>query len=487
MFRKITIVLSLLFFIPWNVSTQVPTPPAKPDYTYKPLTLKLNEESSKFVRFLMWHQFWTTATQNNPGTVDVEGKNIGDHTSFDISLRRSRFLAYAQMSPRFLILTHWGINNQSFINGGVGSTAPTTSGAAIGSGSSSSGGKKPQLFLHDAWTEFAAIHKKLHIGVGLHYWNGISRLTSHSTLNFMTMDAPIFNWPTIETSDQFARQFGIYAKGQLGRFDYRLSLNKPFVAGVIDTSVTSLPSATGRRLSSIAYTEKIGLAGYFNYMFWDKEDNTLPFFVGSYLGAKKVLNLGLGFYHQADAMASTFSDAGQRTANVKRHPFNCIGADLFLDMPIFNKKQALSILATFFNYDMGPNYVRNIGILNEHATVTAPTAGQTAASWAGGGNAQPAIGTGQIFYTQVGWVAKQFANGHKIMPYATVTYKNFERLADPSTQFGLGLNWFILNHNAKITAEYATRPIYKLSTTGTDVIENVGSRGQFTIQTHIFL
>jgi len=74
------------------------------DHTYKPLTLKLNDSGSKYVRFIMWHQFWATATQNNPGTRDVNG-NLIDGTngssawSTDIALRRSRFLAYAQVSP----------------------------------------------------------------------------------------------------------------------------------------------------------------------------------------------------------------------------------------------------------------------------------------------------------------------------------------------------------------------------------------------------
>ena len=33
------------------------------DHSYKPLTLKLNEDGSKYVRFIMWHQLW--ATTNN--------------------------------------------------------------------------------------------------------------------------------------------------------------------------------------------------------------------------------------------------------------------------------------------------------------------------------------------------------------------------------------------------------------------------------------
>jgi hypothetical protein len=157
-------------------------------------------------------------TDNNSGTLDVNGKDLTGSSSFDVAIRRSRILMYAQVSPRFLILTHFGINNQSFINGGANGGANLTSAGV------SNAGKRPQLYIHDAWTEFAVQPNKLHVGMGLHYWNGVSRLSSNSTLNFMTMDAPIFNWFNIEATDQFARQFGIYAKGQLGRLDYLVSL-----------------------------------------------------------------------------------------------------------------------------------------------------------------------------------------------------------------------------------------------------------------------
>lgn len=437
------------------------------DHTYKPLTLKLNDSGSKYVRFIMWHQFWATATQNNPGTRDVNG-NLIDGTngssawSTDIALRRSRFLAYAQVSPRVLILTHWGINNQSFINGATAPNGPNPTSVA------SNQGKKPQLFLHDAWTEFRVVPQKLYLGVGLHYWNGVSRLSSHSTLNFMTLDAPIFNWHNIEGTDQFARQFGVYAKGQLGRLDYRVALNKPFVFG---TAPAMVPK---NGLAVNTFSENYATAGYLNWMFWDKESNVLPFFVGSYLGSKKVFNIGAGWYHQADASlykTSTDSTFQAQTA---------LGADVFLDMPVNKEKgTAISVLATFYSLDYGTNYLRNIGILNEHTTPVA-----TSTSFAGGGNAQPTIGTGIIGYLQAGYVLPRLKNGTSFMPYLTATYKDFERLKDPSFQWGLGLNYFITGHNAKITMEYATRPIYVLS--GQDVIRN-GTKGQLTLQTHIFL
>ena len=44
-------------------------------------------------------------------------------------------------------------------------------------------GKKPALFIHDAWTEFRIIPSKLYMGAGLLYWNGVSPVSyTHLTL-----------------------------------------------------------------------------------------------------------------------------------------------------------------------------------------------------------------------------------------------------------------------------------------------------------------
>jgi hypothetical protein len=460
-----------------TVLANEPTPAAPPadsvpkvDMTYKPLTLKLNDKGDKYIRFIIWNQIWASYTENNPGTADVNGAAIGGKWTFDAALRRSRILMMAQINPRFLVLTHFGINNQSFINGGAFTPGVTNS--------VSNSAKRPQMYIHDAWTEYAVKQGKLHVGGGLHYWNGISRLSNNSTLNFMTLDAPIFNWANIDLTDQFARQMGIYAKGQLDRLDYRLSINKPFVAG---SQLSTLASqASGKEVAVNVWNEKTAVQGYANWMFWDKESNALPFFVGTYLGTKKVFNIGAGFYSHADA---TGANVGGTSTKYKEL---LIGVDAFLDMPLDKSKgTAVNFLATYYNMDFGPRYLRNIGILNEHPGLTAAATAVNGNSWAGGGNAQPLIGTGSILYTQLGYLLPKLASGHQIMPYGTFTYKKFERLADPSTQFALGLNYFVNGHNAKFTLEYATRPLYKLDATS-NIVKN-GSAGQFTVQSHIFL
>lgn len=460
-------------------ATPAAAPAPKPvDHSYKPLTLKLTDDGSKYIRFIMWHQMWASYTQNNPGTVDVNGVDLTGKSSFDVAIRRSRILMYSQISPRFLILTHFGINNQSFINGGANGGSNVTSAGV------SNAGKRPQLYIHDAWTEFAVQPSKLHVGMGLHYWNGVSRLSSNSTLNIMTMDAPIFNWFNIEATDQFARQMGIYAKGQVGKIDYRFSVNKPFVNGVSASALAA--AASGKEVAVNTPSEKVAVQGYANYMVWDKESNVLPYFVGSYLGAKKVLNFGAGFYSHGEAMATRISGIPSADS-IKRHNEMVFGADVFLDMPTRKGKgDCINVLLTYYNMNFGPRYLRNLGILNEHVGIGTVKAGTTADSWAGGGNAQPTIGTGSIFYTQVGYAAPKNKLGHQWMPYATMTYKKFDRLATASTQMGLGVNWFITGHNAKITAEYASRPVYKADVATGEINRN-GSKGQFTMQMHIFL
>ena len=172
------------------------------------LKFNLNTEGSKYMRFIAWNQIWARSSELNPGTM------IGDQGATkqeDIGLRRLRILAYAQISPRYMIVTHIGINNQTFINGGAAGSQNTGGYGA---------GKKPGLFFHDAWNEYAVVLPKenkpfsLSVGAGLHYYMGLSRMTMSSTLNYMTIDAPIFNWPLIENSDQFARQMGIFVKGK---------------------------------------------------------------------------------------------------------------------------------------------------------------------------------------------------------------------------------------------------------------------------------
>ena len=431
------------------------------------LKFNINPEGSKYMRFIVWNQIWLRSTELNPGT------NIGDESvdNFqDAGLRRLRVLAYAQISPRYMILTHIGINNQTFINGGAAGTAGTGGYGA---------GKKPGLFFHDAWNEYAVVLPQeskpfsLSIGAGLHYYMGLSRMTMSSTLNYLTVDAPIFNWPLIENSDQFARQIGLFAKGKYDRFEYRFSINKPFATNQTPVNVTSELNARAVDNNNSAQWSK---AGYVEYQFLDKESNFLPFKVGSYLGTKKMFNIGTGFY--------TAPSATQTSVNgvKKEHPINLLSGDVFLDMPVGakEKKMAITAYSVFYDYDFGPNYLRNVGIMNEGITQPNYTGSP---ALAGPGNLQALIGSGNIWYTQAGILLpnKNAKPKVRIQPFGAYTYKNFDALDKSSNQFDIGANFFLDGHHAKITTQYSTRPVY----TNPSAIDS--NKGELIVQLQIYL
>ncbi|CAH0334597.1 hypothetical protein FVB9288_00188 [Flavobacterium sp. CECT 9288] len=431
------------------------------------LKFNLNEDGSKFMRVIAWNQIWMRSSEMNPGTM-IGGEATS--TATDIGNRRLRFLAYAQVSKRYMILTHFGINNQTFTNGGAAGTSGTGGYGA---------GKKPGLFFHDAWNEYAVVlpekDKKfsMSLGAGLHYYMGLSRMTMGSTLNFLTIDAPIFNWPLIENSDQFARQVGLFAKGKYGKLEYRLSYNKPYATNLAPVNTTNVANAVAVDNSGLTKWSK---AGYLEYQFLEQEANVLPFKVGSYLGTKKVFNLGAGFYTAPDATRSLVNNT------INKHDITLLSADAFMDLPIGKKEKKMAVTAysVLYDYDFGPNYLRNVGIMNV-GTLDPNFTGNRAI--AGPGNAQPTIGSGTIWYTQAGVLLpnKEAKPKVRIQPFGAVTYKDFDALAQTSTQFDIGSNFFLDGHHAKITAQYSTRPVY------TSLTNKSGSLGEFVVQLQIYL
>lgn len=472
------------------------------------LKINIDQTGSKYVRFIIWNQIWTRAMELNPGSV-VNGQPTDWY--FDIGIRRARMLAYAQINQRFLILTHFGINNQTFINGG----APM--GGLTGNGGTFTSGKKPGLFFHDVWNEYAVVpavnsetkkanKNSLYIGSGLHYWHGVSRMTSASTLNFLAVDAPIFNWFTIEFADQFARYFGVYAKGKVfDRLDYRVHISRPFATNL------ELPRNNGVPVLNRAVENNSGAnswikSGYLMWQFWDKESNVLPFTVGTYVGTKKVFNIGAGFQTMPNA-TKHFVLNGEDTV-VQSNPSNVTGLDVFLDMPFGGaSNQAITLYSVFYNHNWGPNYYRTVGIMNEAASFKDPNySGQVSIN--GFGNTRPLLGTGQIWYTQVGYLLPKSTLSRKNKPeispngqpivnhypntksrvdriqlFGAYTLHNLERIGSPVHSLDFGFNYFIAGHHAKITLQYSARP---------NMLEGNGNRqegfkSEFILQTHIFL
>jgi hypothetical protein len=82
---KFTLRFSLMMMICLLIGNTLSAQEKEVDHSYKPLTLKLNEDGSKYIRFFMWHQIW------------AETNNLSNDSDFSVtpSIRRSRFLAYA--------------------------------------------------------------------------------------------------------------------------------------------------------------------------------------------------------------------------------------------------------------------------------------------------------------------------------------------------------------------------------------------------------
>jgi hypothetical protein len=462
------------------------------------MTLVLDDEGKKYIRFLTWNQVWTNFTENNPGTVtvqnrgfDADGKPVFDQqledNSLDIGLRRTRFLTYSQLTERYLILLHVGLNNQTFSGGGGSGT--------VGFGPYGVG-KKPQIFVHDVWNEYAVIPQSecgefsLAVGAGLHYWNGVSRKSSSSTMGYMALDAPIFCWPNIEFSDQFARQLGWYAKGKFHQLDYRVSVNHPF--NTDDGNALYQTDAGGNlvnpdRAVNIA-SDTLAYAGYFEWQFWDEESNLLPYKTSTWLGERSVFNLGAGFYFHPNA-SGILDAAGQ----LKKQHQLAVGVDCYLDKPVGECGAAFTFYGVYYIFDYGDNYFRNIGIMNTGRLGTKDflAAEGVTPNISGAGNAQPFLGTGEILYLEAGYVLPTWllAQQHgKLQPFGAFTHKNLAFLDDPAFNWDMGVNYLIDGHRAKLTFQYSLRPQF-FERTDAGVVERVseGFAGQFTIQAQIAL
>ena len=371
--------------------------------------LQWKGENGQMFRLILWSQFWARMQEHNPGTT-ING--VDDQFTQDIGIRRARVLMFGKPTERILILTHFGINNQTFNNA-----------------------RKPQMYIHDAWIQGDVVPKALTLGIGLHYWNGVSRQANMSTMGFLTIDSPIFPWVNIERTDQFARQFGIFAKGKISKLDYRIALNNPFSPG------TTL--ADGGPVNYRPDANTWSVAGYAKVELADSEANTLPFLNGTYLGKKQVVNIGAGVSYQPDAMGQMDGD------NIDTFDQLAIGADIFVDTPVGDG--AFTAYGLYQYSDYGPDFVRNVGIMN---------LGGGGSSFAGGGTAYPMIGTGSTVYAETGYLLPMDLEGTRLQPYAAVQASFFDVLDEAMVLGEAGANWYIAGQNLKITAHWRNRPVF---------------------------
>lgn len=421
------------------------------------MKLKLNEDGSHYLKSTFLNQVWLRYNQSNPGTL-VLGQPT-DQT-VDIGLRRTRLQFFGQLTDHVFFYTQFGQNNFNYLSG---------------QNATNTGNRKFQAFFHDALGEYKVWkgNDRLFLGGGLTIANGLSRFSQPSVSSIMTMDVPVFAQATVDQTDEFSRKLSVYARGQVGRLDYRLVLSDPF-------PITSNGSPAPVLNSSATFAQ-MGhhkqYQGFFAYNFFDKESHVTPYMTGTYLGKKKVFNVEAGFITQNKAMWTRETLA----SDTVYHAMNLYSVALYYDAPLnASKGTAISAYAGFFGYDFGPDYLRYNGIMN-------PANGLKGGNILNSsGNAFPMFGTGQVIYAQMGYLMKQdlLGEGHgTLMPYASLMSADYERLSDRMNVYNIGINWLIKGHNAKLSLDYQSRPVYEQQ--GTDWV-STGQKGQAVLQYQVF-
>ncbi|MFL5743185.1 MAG: hypothetical protein ACJ751_00870 [Niastella sp.] len=432
--RSVSVVL-LLFLavcsqaqVEQGAATPAPPPPPEKDA----LKINLNADGSHYFQFTVMNQTWVRFNESNPYTL-VEGRPK-DNT-VDIGLRRTRFQAFGQLTDKVFIYFQFGMNNFN---------------SQFNTGSN----RKLAAFFHDALCEYKVSKgNQLKIGGGLTIANGLSRFSQPSVSSIMTMDVPVFAQTTVDQTDQFSRKLSIYARGQVGKFDYRFILSDPF-------PITSSGTANEYNLDASFATmgHQLQPQAYIIYQFFDHENHTTPYMTGTYLGKKKIFNIAVGGIFQKDA---TWHRESIAVPDTIYQDMKLFAVESFLDMPLSSRQDAISAYAGFFNTDYGRDYLRYNGSMNpangSRGLDGIPFHGPTQ------GNTYPMFGTGKVIYAQLGYLLPEnfLKAKSRFMPYVTFTNAKFDRLLGQKMNvYNAGINCLLNGHKSKFTLDWQNRPTY---------------------------
>lgn len=410
-----------------------------------------SKDSAHYIALNMAGQFWLRNTKTNPFTT-VQGTPQNRIT--DISIRRIRFVLSGALTDRVNFFVQFGQNSLNYLSA-----------------------RKAGSFFHDATVDYAVVKKHLSVGIGLNGFNGPSRFANASVGNILVLDVPAYQEVTNDTYDQNVRRLGVYAKGKLGKLDYRLSFAKPFVIQTTSGSGTE-PINAFSAFSTLP--PAMNTQGYFMYQFLDQENNFGSGTAGSYLGKKRVFNIGGGFNYQKNAM---FHYGTVATKDTIKQDMKLFALDVFYDAPV-NKARgtAYSLYACFSRYNYGSNFIKVAGPDNPANGTTNTT---TTFDKANFGNAYPYLGTGNVAYMQTGYKLKDglFGDQGTLQPFFDMQYAKYERLKDGMFVFDIGVNWLMHGNNSKLTFNYQNRPYFTGNNLG-ELVEH--SRfGEFVIQYHV--
>ncbi len=388
--------------------------------------VNITPDGSKYIKFGMNLQVWGRYSELNPnskiGTTEV-------NDAYDIVIRRLRLQAMGMLTDNIFFHLQLGQNNINFTQNNGPSNAP--------------------LSVMDALGEYH-FNEKLHIGGGLTAWGaGTTRYSANSSSSQLTLDTPMYQ-QFANTSSTFGnRNLSIYAKGYLGKFNYRAAITNPYRNSNNNLGLNSTVSTE---------TPRAQYSGILTYSFLDKESLEDAYHKGTYLGTKKVFNVALGYMTQAKAMWHLTPDA-----TVAYDDMKVLGFDVFYDSPINAKGAVLTAYAAFNKNDYGKNYIQSVNTPN-------PAIGDNTLI-NGSGAGFIGVGTGNIYYAQLGYLFGRSDNEAKkgrFQPYAATQIADLEALDTPMTMYELGVNYYTTGTlGPKFSLNYQNRAVYDKTLIGT--------------------
>ncbi|MEN2402452.1 hypothetical protein GKZ90_0021860 [Flavobacterium sp. MC2016-06] len=390
-----------------------------------PFVVNLSKDGSQYIKFGMNLQVWGRYSELNEGS--KVGTNEVDDT-YDIVIRRLRLQAMGMLTENIFFHLQLGQNNINFQQNSGPSNAP--------------------LSVLDALGEYH-FSSKLHIGGGLTSWGaGTTRYSANSSATQLTLDTPMYQQITNTSSTFGNRNLSIYAKGYLGNFNYRAAITNPY---------RNTSNNLGFNSTLSTETPRAQYSGILTYAFLEKESIEDAYHRGTYLGTKKVFNVALGYMTEVKAMWHLTPDA-----TIAYDDMKVLGLDVFYDSPINDKGAAITAYAAYNNNNYGKNYIQSVSTPN-------PAVGDNTLI-NGSGAGFIGVGTGNIYYAQLGYLFAKPSNEAKkgrFQPYVATQIAALEALDTPMTMYEIGANYYTTGtFGPKFSLNYQNRAVYDKSLTG---------------------
>jgi hypothetical protein len=400
-----------------------------------PYHVHLSEDGKQYIKFGINVQLWGRYSQLDPGS--RVGSNIETET-YDIVIRRLRMQAMGMLTEKVFFHLQLGTNNINFTN-----TGPTNVPVSV----------------MDALGEYH-FNKAFKVGGGLSGWGaGTTRYSAQSSSTQLSLDAPIYQQNSIN-SIFGNRSLSMYAKGEVGNFSYRAVVVNPY-----RQATSTLNDFTSSISTKTPAPEFIGML---TYQFLDKESNLEPYNKATYLGTKRVFNISAGIMHQSRAMWKLSPTVATDTTYSS---MNVFGTDIFYDSPIGSKGAALTLYGAYNYCDYGQNYARLISTPNPASS--------------GPGTGFYMIGTGNIFYGQIGYLFNKSKDENKkgrAQIYGTTQIAALKELKTPMVMFEAGVNYYLTgSFGPKVTLGYQNRGLFA-SQAGETQLVSTDRKGMLVMQ-----